>query len=65
MRPCVWVVPLFSISLSRPVTLHKDIDPLSQRNCQSCHRSGQLGPASLQLLIGPRGIETTGFKGAK
>ena len=30
-----------------PVTFHKDIEPILERNCQSCHRPGQIGPMSL------------------
>jgi hypothetical protein len=29
-----------------PVTFHKDIEPILQRNCQSCHRPGQVAPMS-------------------
>lgn len=29
------------------VTFHKDIEPILQKNCQSCHRPGQVGPMSL------------------
>src|SRR5215470_5894591 len=32
---------------SRPVTFNKDVLPILQRNCQSCHRPGQIGPMSL------------------
>jgi len=28
-------------------TFHKDIQPILQRNCQNCHRPGQIGPMSL------------------
>ena len=28
------------------VTFHKDVEPILQRNCQSCHRPGQAGPMS-------------------
>ncbi|MBI4886682.1 MAG: cytochrome c [Acidobacteria bacterium] len=30
-----------------PVTFHKDVLPLLQKNCQSCHRPGQIGPFSM------------------
>ncbi len=30
-----------------PVTFHKDVEPILQRNCQSCHRPGQAAPMSL------------------
>ena len=29
------------------VTFHKDVEPILQRNCQSCHRPGQAAPMSL------------------
>lgn len=29
------------------VTFHKDVEPILQKNCQSCHRPGQIGPMSL------------------
>ena len=28
------------------VTFHKDIEPILQRNCQTCHRPGQIAPMS-------------------
>jgi hypothetical protein len=30
-----------------PVTFAKDILPILQKNCQSCHRPGQIAPMSL------------------
>jgi hypothetical protein len=36
-----------SSSPSASVTFHKDIQPILQRNCQNCHRPGQIGPMSL------------------
>src|SRR5262245_4313442 len=32
---------------SSPVTFSKDVLPILQKNCQSCHRPGQIGPMSL------------------
>src|ERR1700692_646834 len=29
------------------ITFHKDVEPILQRNCQSCHRPGQTAPMSL------------------
>src|SRR5438874_4810889 len=29
------------------VTFHRDVLPILQKNCQSCHRPGQIGPMSL------------------
>jgi hypothetical protein len=31
---------------SDSVTFHKDVEPVLQKNCQSCHRPGQAGPMS-------------------
>src|SRR5215470_14962554 len=28
------------------VTFHKDVEPILQRNCQTCHRPGQIAPMS-------------------
>jgi hypothetical protein len=36
------------------VTFHKDIEPILQRNCQSCHRPGQPGPMSFLTFQGTR-----------
>ena len=32
---------------SSPVTFAKDVLPILQKNCQSCHRPGQIAPMSL------------------
>src|SRR5215475_601593 len=32
---------------SSPVTFSKDVLPILQKNCQSCHRPGQIAPMSL------------------
>src|ERR1043165_9201942 len=29
------------------VTFHKDVEPILQKNCQGCHRPGQIAPMSL------------------
>ena len=29
------------------VTFHKDVEPILQRSCQSCHRQGAMAPMSL------------------
>src|SRR6266849_3046470 len=29
------------------VTFHKDVLPILQKNCQTCHRPGQIGPFSM------------------
>jgi hypothetical protein len=35
------------VSSTSNITFHKDVEPILQRNCQSCHRPGQIGPMSL------------------
>src|SRR5262247_2338188 len=32
---------------SAAITFHKDVLPVLQKNCQSCHRPGQIGPFSM------------------
>src|SRR5262249_37370171 len=29
------------------VTFHRDVEPILQKNCQECHRPGEVGPFSL------------------
>jgi hypothetical protein len=29
-----------------PLTFHKDVEPILQKNCQTCHRPGQIAPMS-------------------
>src|SRR5215471_6972734 len=29
-----------------PVTFHKNVEPILQKNCQGCHRPGQVAPMS-------------------
>src|SRR5216684_6240287 len=38
---------VLAADLSSPVTFNKDILPILQKNCQSCHRPGQVAPMSL------------------
>ena len=39
---------LSSMTMAQPVTFHKDIEPILQRSCQTCHRPG--GAAPMQLI---------------
>jgi hypothetical protein len=32
---------------AQTVTFHKDVEPILQKNCQTCHRPGQIGPFSM------------------
>ena len=36
------------------ITFHKDVEPILQKNCQSCHRPGQIAPMSLLTYQGTR-----------
>jgi hypothetical protein len=43
-------VPAFCADVqisANAATFHKDVLPILQRNCQNCHRAGQIGPMSL------------------
>lgn len=42
--PAVVFVPN---SLAQEITFHKDIEPILQRSCQTCHRPGGVAPMSL------------------
>ena len=42
--PCLAQTPA---KTATPVTFEKDILPILQQNCQSCHRPGQIGPMPL------------------
>src|SRR5580692_4239085 len=35
-----------TLAADTPVTFHKDVEPILQRNCQTCHRPGQVAPMS-------------------
>ena len=44
----VWEpTPAASQDSARAVTFHKDVLPVLQKNCQTCHRPGQIGPFSM------------------
>jgi hypothetical protein len=38
--------PATAIAADAPVTFNKDVLPIMQRNCQVCHRPGEIGPMS-------------------
>src|SRR6185437_11710147 len=49
------IVLLFgTASAADSVTFHKDVEPILQKNCQSCHRPGQVGPMSFLTYQGAR-----------
>jgi hypothetical protein len=37
-----------SAQTTSTATFHRDVQPILQRHCQSCHRPGQLGPMALE-----------------
>src|SRR5437667_2706905 len=48
MGAAVWAMtPGAGQETGGAVTFHKDVLPILQNNCQSCHRPGQIGPMSL------------------
>ena len=48
MGSVTWAqAPSPASAVSAAVTFHKDIEPIIQKNCQSCHRPGQIAPMSL------------------
>src|SRR6266567_6906669 len=49
MKPAFWVaVGIFTGTAfaADSITFHKDVEPILQKNCQSCHRPGQAAPMS-------------------
>ncbi|PWU01492.1 MAG: thiol-disulfide isomerase [Terriglobia bacterium] len=57
----VWVTGFLFVGIaaaaessSSAVTYHKDILPILQKNCQSCHRPGQVAPMSFLSYEGTR-----------
>src|ERR1041385_2590464 len=43
----VIAAPVFAADMSHAtVTFHKDVLPILQKNCQTCHRPGEAGPMS-------------------
>jgi hypothetical protein len=45
--PLVMILTLPAFAADLPaVTFHKDVEPILQRNCQGCHRPGQVAPMS-------------------
>jgi hypothetical protein len=43
----VLAIVLPAMAAEQPVTFAKDVLPILQKNCQSCHRPGQIAPMSL------------------
>src|SRR5579862_9848447 len=44
-----WIVLTIASSLAAAplVTFHKDVEPILQKSCQECHRTGEIGPMPL------------------
>ena len=48
MAALVWApTPAASQDAAAAITFHKDVLPVLQKNCQTCHRPGQIGPFSM------------------
>ena len=52
MRFCIAGLILLRLALaadttSTNITFNKDVLPILQKNCQSCHRPGEIGPMPL------------------
>ena len=45
---------VWAATIPKQVTFHKDVLPILQRNCQSCHRAGEAAPMSLLSYKGTR-----------
>src|SRR5438445_3585211 len=45
---------LVTLAADGPVTFHKDVEPILQRNCQTCHRPGQIAPMSFLTYLSAR-----------
>jgi hypothetical protein len=45
-RACAGLLMLASAGFAADVTFNKDILPILQKNCQTCHRPGEIGPSS-------------------
>src|SRR5579864_1409037 len=41
------LVGMTAFAASNPVTFNKDVLPVLQKNCQECHRPGEVAPMSL------------------
>src|SRR6266851_449657 len=40
------ITGVVTLAADGPVTFHKDVEPILQGNCQTCHRPGQVAPMS-------------------
>src|ERR1051325_10948810 len=56
MRFLILVIAASTVSAqdARRVTFHEHVEPILQRNCQSCHRPSQIAPMSFLTYAGTR-----------
>jgi hypothetical protein len=47
MRTLTLFVAASALAFSKPVTFTKDVAPVLQKSCQSCHREGEAAPMPL------------------
>src|SRR6185369_2436864 len=47
LRLCISTLLLLSPAFAAAPTFHKDIEPIFQARCQSCHRPGEVAPMPL------------------
>ena len=47
-------VVVYAPPVSAQVTFNKDVLPILQRKCQTCHRPGEIGPMALMTYQGSR-----------
>jgi len=47
MRPAAFLLISCLHSLAAPPTFYKDVLPILQQHCQTCHRAGEIGPMPL------------------
>src|SRR6185503_17308398 len=43
----IWATAVAMAAPTAPLTFHRDVEPILQRHCQSCHRPGEIGPMPL------------------
>lgn len=51
---CVMAVIATAATDSSSITFNKDVLPILQKNCQTCHRPGEVAPMSLLTYPEPR-----------
>src|ERR1700691_2854725 len=54
MRILIASLTLATAALGADVTFNRDVLPILQKNCQSCHRPGEIGPMALLTYDGVR-----------